>query len=93
MTWRFRRSVRLAPGFRLNLGKRSASLSVGERGFTTNLSRRGVRSTFSLAGTGFSYVTRTRTWGGLSAQKSGGGRWLLIATLLLVFGVLGLIFG
>jgi hypothetical protein len=55
MTWRFRRSIRLAPGFRLNLGKRSASLSIGGRGAHVTVGRRGTRATVGLPGTGLSY--------------------------------------
>ena len=39
---KFRRRIKIAPGFSLNLGKRGASLSMGGRGFTTNLSSKGV---------------------------------------------------
>jgi hypothetical protein len=60
MGWRFRRSVRLAPGFRLNLGKRGASFSVGGHGFTENIGRRGARTTIGIPGTGISYSTRRR---------------------------------
>jgi hypothetical protein len=59
MGWRFRRSFRIAPGIRLNMGKRGfTSLSVGGRGATLNLGKRGVTSTISLRGTGLSYQHR-----------------------------------
>lgn len=57
MGLRFRRSIKLLPGVRLNAGLRDVSLSVGGRGATVNLSRRGVRTTLGLAGTGLSYST------------------------------------
>jgi hypothetical protein len=44
MTWGFRRSVKLAPGVRLNLGKRSAGVSVGRRGLRASANTRGRRS-------------------------------------------------
>lgn len=59
MGFRFRQSIRLFPGFRLNLSKRGASVSMGGRGFTTNVSSRGVRNTVSLPGTGLSYSSFT----------------------------------
>ncbi len=59
MGFRFRRSVKIAPGVRLNFGKRGTSVSLGGRGVTTNLSKRGKRSTYSLRGTGLSYTTKT----------------------------------
>ncbi len=59
MGWRFRRSFRVAPGMRLNVGKSGVtSLSLGGRGATLNLGRQGVTSTVSLPGTGLSYQHR-----------------------------------
>ena len=40
----FRKSVKLAPGLRLNLGKRSAGLSLGPRGAKVSANTRGERS-------------------------------------------------
>jgi hypothetical protein len=58
MGWRFRRSVRLLPGVRLNISKRGfSSVSVGRRGLTLNMGRRGVKETIGLPGTGISYTT------------------------------------
>ena len=51
MGFQFRKSVRIAKGVRLNIGKRGASLSVGG----LNISGRGVTSGFSIPGTGISY--------------------------------------
>lgn len=58
MGLRFRRRMRLAPGLRLNLSRRGASFSVGERGATLNFGRRGKRVTVGLPGSGLSYSTR-----------------------------------
>ena len=58
MGWRFRRSVRLLPGVRVNLSKTGASLSIGGPGATMNFGKRGVRSTVGLPGTGISYTTK-----------------------------------
>jgi hypothetical protein len=54
---RFRRSIKILPGIRINLGKRSASVSVGGRGAHVTL-RPGhkVRATVGLPGTGLSYT-------------------------------------
>lgn len=59
MGFRYRKSVRILPGLRLNLSKSGTSVSVGGRGFTTNFSKRGKRTTISLPGTGLSYTTST----------------------------------
>lgn len=60
MGWRFRRSIKVAPGVRWNVGTRGASWSVGPRGFKLNFSKRGVRRTVSLPGTGLSHSTMVR---------------------------------
>src|SRR5712671_170845 len=55
--FRSRRSIRLLPGLRLNLGKRSTSISVGGRGaHVTFGGPRGTRATVGLPGTGLSYT-------------------------------------
>ncbi len=56
MGWRFRRSVKIAPGIRWNIGTRGSSFSFGGRGFTVNISSRGVRRTISIPGTGLSHT-------------------------------------
>mgnify|MGYP003340955425 FL=1 len=60
MGFRFRRSIRLLPGIRVNFGKTGSSLSIGGRGATVNLSARGTRTTVGLPGTGLSFSTWTR---------------------------------
>lgn len=62
MGLRFRKSVKIIPGVRVNFSTRGTSLSVGKRGLTTNISRRGVRSTIGIPGSGISYTTRTARW-------------------------------
>ncbi len=59
MGFRFRKSVKIAPGVKINLSKSGGSLSLGGRGATVNIGSRGVRSTYSIPGTGISYVTQT----------------------------------
>src|SRR5580698_9961378 len=54
MRLRFRRSIRLLPGFRVNLGLRGASLSFGGRGLTYNVGAKGSRVTVGLPSTGVS---------------------------------------
>jgi hypothetical protein len=57
MAFRFRRSIKILPGIRINLGKRSASVSLGGRGAHLTL-RPGhkMRATVGLPGTGLSYT-------------------------------------
>lgn len=55
MGFRFRKSIKLAPGVRLNISKSGVSTSLGRRGATLNIGPRGTRGTVGLPGTGISY--------------------------------------
>lgn len=52
MRIRFRRSVKLAPGVRLNLSKGGVGVSVGRRGARIGIGPRGVYTSFGIPGTG-----------------------------------------
>ena len=52
MAWGYRRSRKLAPGVRLNLGRHSAGLSFGPRGAKLSANTRGQRRA-SLSWRGF----------------------------------------
>ncbi|MGE8359618.1 DUF4236 domain-containing protein [Pseudomonas sp.] len=54
MAFRIRKSFKIAPGLRINISKSGVSTSVGGRGLTANLSKRGTRITAGLPGSGFS---------------------------------------
>jgi len=69
MGFRFRKSLRILPGVRLNFSKRGTSLSLGGRGATVNISDRGVRKTIGIPGTGMSYESLDR-WSDGSAETS-----------------------
>lgn len=58
MGFRFRKSVRLLPGVRLNLSKGGVSTSIGGPGATVNIGKRGVRGTVGIPGSGLSYSER-----------------------------------
>ena len=59
MTLRIRKSIKIIPGVRLNLGKKGASVSVGGRGATVNISKKGTRTTVGIPGSGISHSTYT----------------------------------
>jgi len=69
MGWRYRSSVRLARGLRINLSRSGASLSVGRRGATVNLGRRGIRGTVGLPGSGIGY-SEAAPWRGRAGQAA-----------------------
>lgn len=68
MPWSFRKSLKLGPGIRLNLGKKSASISVGGTGYRYNVSTTGRSTTsINIPGTGISYRDST---GGTSRSRT-----------------------
>jgi hypothetical protein len=99
MGFRFHKSVKLFPGFRLNFSKSGTSLSVGGRGATVNFSDRGTRTTLSLPGTGLSYVSTSgasrahrASASAVPAQPAPRGRLLVVAGVvgaLVVYNVHG----
>ena len=54
--FRFRRSIKIAPGIRWNFGKKSTSLSIGGRGANYTIGTSGSRTTVGIPGTGLSYT-------------------------------------
>jgi len=57
---RFRKSKKIAPGVRLNVGKKSASVSLGGKGFRKTYSSSGRKTTsVGMPVTGISYVSST----------------------------------
>ncbi len=57
MGLRFRKSVKICKGVKVNFSKSGASLSLGGRGHAMNFGRRGVKATLGIPGTGLSYGT------------------------------------
>ena len=49
MGFRFRRSIKILPGIRLNFGKRGVSTSIGVRGAHVTFGKTGTRTTVGLA--------------------------------------------
>lgn len=56
MAFRFRKSIKIAPGIRINLTKKGvSSVSVGKRGATMNIGKKGTRGTVGIPNSGLSY--------------------------------------
>ena len=61
MGLRYRKSIRLFPGIRLNLGTRGFSnLSLRIKCIRLNIGRRGINGRIFIPGTGFSYHFNNR---------------------------------
>jgi Protein of unknown function (DUF4236) len=58
MAFRFNKRISILPGIRLNLSKDGGSLSVGPRGASITLGKRGVFGNIAIPGTGLSYRER-----------------------------------
>jgi hypothetical protein len=52
---RFRKTIGILPGVKLNISKTGVSTSLGGRGATVNLGTRSRTATFGIPGTGLSY--------------------------------------
>ncbi|XDZ50231.1 DUF4236 domain-containing protein [Neisseriaceae bacterium CLB008] len=65
MGFRFRKSIKLGKGLKLNLGKKGfTSVTIGGRGASVNIGKRGTHLNAGIPGTGLSYRTK------LSGNKS-----------------------
>ena len=68
MGLRFRKSFKIAPGVRFNVGKKSHGISIGGRGGGISFnSKSGTHARVSIPGTGISYTTKV---GGKKRKKS-----------------------
>jgi hypothetical protein len=85
MAFRFRKSIKLLPGVRLNLSKSGVSASIGRPGATLNISENGTKGTVGLPGTGASYSEH------LSGPAPGEGNDGLSRGVMLGLGLLVLI--
>ena len=76
MGFNFRKSFKIAPGVRLNVGKKGiSSVSLGGKGGRVSVGKKGVRSTISAPGTGLSYTShqpfkQTRTNNSIQEQPN-----------------------
>ncbi len=65
MGFRFRKSVKILPGVRVNVGNAGLSTTLGVRGASISVSKRGTRASVGIPGTGISYSEKLS--GGVSA--------------------------
>jgi len=70
MGLRFRRSVKIVPGLRLNFSTGGISATIGPRGASVNLGSRGAFLNLGLPGTGLSYRSQLVGGGPSSNQSS-----------------------
>jgi len=92
MALRFRKSFKVAPGVRINLSKSGVSTSVGGKGITANLSKRGTRVTTGIPGSGLSASKLYRSGKKGAAQAAPTPMWVHVVTWLMIAGVLWWVF-
>lgn len=70
MALRFRKSVKLAPGIRMNFSRGGLSWSLGPRGASVGIGKRGTYLNAGLPGTGLSFRQRLDAGGSASGRSS-----------------------
>jgi hypothetical protein len=83
MAFRFRKRIKILPGFWFNMSKSGISTSIGGKGLTLNIKDGKTTTTASLPGTGLSYrTTSTRT----PSTRTGmpGWVWVLVVVIVVV---------
>lgn len=96
MGFNFRKSLKIAPGVKLNVTKKGiSSLSVGKNGARVNIGKKGTKTTVGIPGIGLSYSKHnnynnpppipSQT---AKSEKSIGFGTLLIIGLLLLFPII-----
>lgn len=73
MAFRFGRSFKVAPGVRVNVGKKSGSLTVGPRGASVNVGSKGAHANVGIPGTGISGRKKIGGGGSGAGTSAGGG--------------------
>lgn len=71
MAFRFRKSIRLAPGMRSNLGGSSSSWTIGPRGASVGFGKRGTFLNTGIPGTGLDSRSQVAGGAGPRPQRSG----------------------
>lgn len=60
MGFRFRKTIKIIPGVKINISKSGLSTSLGGKGCTVNIGHGRVKTTLGLPGTGLSYQSQTK---------------------------------
>jgi hypothetical protein len=69
MGLKFHKRIKIAPGVKINITPKGiSSVSLGGKGATVNLGKKGINATASIPGTGLSYTHKLS--GGINSKKS-----------------------
>ena len=94
MGWRFRKSFKILPGIRINIGKKGiSSATVGKRGLTTSIGKQGVFQNIGIPGTGLSHRSKVDGSPSLAGALVGFGIVAAVIvgviSLCVIFGAIG----
>jgi hypothetical protein len=86
MGFKLRKSVKIAPGVKINLSKSGISTSVGGKGHSVNIGKRGVKTTVGIPGTGISHTSSIPASNQKTSKSKGCGSTvaLLVLVVLLI---------
>lgn len=92
MGWNYRKSIKIAPGVKVNISKRGVGMSAGTKGFRVGVNSKGkTYASASVPGTGIYY---RKEYGSNSQSPSKNAKtktsimiWVIIATLLAGIGL------
>nr|WP_075723379.1 MULTISPECIES: DUF4236 domain-containing protein [Pseudomonas] len=88
MAIRIKKSLKIAPGVRLNISKSGVSTSVGMKGVTANISKKGTRLTGSIPGTG---VSSSKMYTSKKPEKTQVERRSYLWLVLVLVGTIGVV--
>lgn len=88
MGLRFRRSIRVLPGIRINLSRSGLSTSVGVRGAHVTLGHGKVRETVGVPGSGVSYTTTQSTRSEAYSAPGSANPWRFWRVAFWIFAIL-----
>jgi len=91
MGFRFRKRIKILPGFWFNMSKSGISTSIGGKGLTLNIKDGKTTTTASLPGTGLSYrTTSNSTAENAPTTRIGIPGWIWVLVFVIIVVVLAL---
>lgn len=90
MGFKLRKSVKIAPGVKINLSKSGVSTSIGGKGHSVNIGKRGVKTTVGIPGTGISHTSNITPT--TKKKSSGCGTTTMLLLLVVLASGLALFF-
>lgn len=84
MGLRFRKSLKIAPGLRINISKRGLGASIGGKGFTHSIGPSGRRTSVGLPGTGIGISHQHGKASAPASERSSAGNAVALIFVMLI---------